>query len=107
MINLGERIRTLRKSKGVTANSLAKQIGVTQSFISAIENGQKKCSLETLAEITAVLDISLADFFASESQVFDPSLKRLLLAAEKLTKEEREQLAAFLETMKNNTKSES
>lgn len=100
MITIGKRIREIRKCKGVTASRLAEQIGVAQSFVSGIENGQKKCPLETLDAITTALEISLADFFAVETTSLDPSLKRLLLAAEKLTEEERDQLTAFILTLK-------
>lgn len=56
--------------------------------------------LRTRDAIITTLEIFLADFFATESKSLDPSLKRLLLAAEKLTEEEREQLTALILTLK-------
>jgi transcriptional regulator with XRE-family HTH domain len=100
MINVGERVREIRKSKNVTASALAEQIGVAQSFMSGIESGSKKCSLETLDAICNVLDISLADFFHEDSSELDPKLKRLLEASKNLTLEQRELITKFLETLK-------
>lgn len=100
MINVGDRIREIRKSKNITASSLAEQIGVAQSFISAIENSSKKCSLETLDTICTLLDISLADFFSEEISDLEPNLKQLLEASKNLTLEQRELITKFLETLK-------
>ncbi|MCM0757406.1 helix-turn-helix domain-containing protein [Sporomusa sphaeroides DSM 2875] len=66
MTNIGERIRELRKQKNLTSEALGEAIGVSQSFISGIENGSKKCSLETLGNICDVLGITLSDFFKTE-----------------------------------------
>lgn len=100
MINVGERIREIRKSKNITASALAEQIGVAQSFMSGIENGSKKCSLETLDTICTVLDISLADFFHEDTSELEPNLKQLLQASKNLTLEQRGLITKFLETLK-------
>ncbi len=100
MLNIGERIREVRNNKDRTGSWLAKQIGVAQSFISALETGQKHCSLETLFAITKALDISMSDFFADELDLLDPSLQRLLNAVEKLDDNELIKLIEFVEAIK-------
>ena len=99
MINIGNRIKEIRKSKNITASALAEQIGVAQSFISGIENGNKKCSLEMLDSICTCLDISLADFFREDNADIDPEFKKLLMASSKLTSQQRELITKFLETL--------
>ncbi|SHI78428.1 helix-turn-helix domain-containing protein [Propionispora hippei] len=99
MINVGERIKTIRKSKGFTSNSLAEQLEVSQSFVSGIENGSKKCSLETLDSICTILDITLAEFFQEDDSDINPNVKRLLEASKHLTAEQKELLTSFLETL--------
>ena len=100
MINVGERIKELRKLKNITTTLLADKIGVTQSFISAIENGNKKCSLETLNAICIILNVSLSDFFQEDTSKLNPNIQRLLAASKNLTSEQYELITRFLETLK-------
>lgn len=67
------RITKLREEKGISKNNLAKISGVAQSFISAIEAGQKQPTVDTLDRITKALDISLAEFFSdTQNTSLDP-----------------------------------
>lgn len=100
MINVGERIKKLRKSKGFTSGSLAEQLELSQSFVSGIENGSKKCSLETLDSICTILNITLAEFFQEDESNISPDVKRLLEASKHLTAEQKELITKFLETLK-------
>lgn len=47
MATIGERVRALRKSKGLTQSDLGNKVGLTFSAISAIEKGISE-STETL-----------------------------------------------------------
>lgn len=55
-IMIGERIRTIRKARGLTQSALAERISKDSSFISRIENGEKVMSLDTMVEIANALD---------------------------------------------------
>ncbi|SFH36309.1 Transcriptional regulator, contains XRE-family HTH domain [Desulfotomaculum arcticum] len=68
MIDIGYRIREIRTSKKITVSKLAQDIGVAQSFVSGIEAGTKKCSLENLDKICHALGITLNDFFAPSEE---------------------------------------
>ena len=100
MINVGERIRQLRKAKNITSTNLAQKLGVTQSFISGIETSRKKCSLETLDAICTLLDISLTDFFQEDETELEANLKELLNASKNLTVEQRDLMTMFLKSLK-------
>jgi len=52
-MNLGKSIRTLRKSltPKVTQAEYAESIGITQSYLSCIENGEKEPSTDLLKKI--------------------------------------------------------
>ena len=52
-------IREKRKEKGLSQERLAKLVQVSQPFITEIESGRKKPSVDVLMRICAVLDISL------------------------------------------------
>lgn len=53
---LGERLRQLRKDKGMTLQQLAAEAGVSQPFLSGLENGDKQPRLQTLESISIALD---------------------------------------------------
>ncbi len=48
-----------RERKGLSQNKLAKQLGITQTFLSEIERGRKNPSLEQFFRLCEVLDIRL------------------------------------------------
>lgn len=57
---LGQTLRTLRKSKGMSQASLADLSGTKQSTISGLENGTANVELNTLRSICTALDADLA-----------------------------------------------
>ena len=48
-----------REMKGLSQNQLAKQLGITQTFLSEIERGRKNPSLEQFFAICDALEIQL------------------------------------------------
>jgi len=56
---IGANIKRRRKDFGLTQGVLAKEIGLSTVFISQIENGVRKPSLETLVKIAGVLNVSV------------------------------------------------
>ena len=56
MHNIGERIRSLRKEKGLTQDALAAQLHVTRQTVSNYENGKSEPDLDTLMHIAEVLE---------------------------------------------------
>lgn len=57
---LGERIRSLRRRRGLTVQALASSCGLSKGFISQVENGRTSPSLNTLNELAKVLGVSPA-----------------------------------------------
>ena len=55
---IGQRIKTKRKEKGFTQENIAEQLDISVSYISRIERGAVKISLETLVKISDVLNVS-------------------------------------------------
>jgi len=52
-------VRVLRKHRGLTQADLAKQAGITQAFLSEIENGRKVGTTETLKSLAKALAVPL------------------------------------------------
>lgn len=95
-MDIGKRIKNIRKGKNMQANVLAKKAFISQSYLSDIENGRTTPSLDKLTTICDALGITLAEFFGYESEL-TPDLMRLLENMKKLTEEERSHLADFIE----------
>ncbi len=71
LLDLGERIRELRKERGLTQEELAKQAGISRATLSKLENGFiSQISVVTLSEILNTLgyelDITPLNPFASD-----------------------------------------
>jgi transcriptional regulator with XRE-family HTH domain len=82
---VGQKIRQIRKSRHLTQADLAARIGVTQSDLSRMENGEYKVGLDTLFRILQVFELSMSRFFeeaAVESE--DAALEAARSEEEKL-----------------------
>ncbi|EDM70897.1 DNA-binding protein, putative [Roseobacter sp. AzwK-3b] len=62
-LNLGERVRDLRKSRGWTLEQAASQAGLARSTLSKIENGQMSPTYEALKKLAVGLEISVPQLF--------------------------------------------
>src|SRR4029079_13867518 len=59
----GRKIRQLRRQRKLTQVELAEKIGVHQSDLSRMEQGEYKVGLDTLLKILTTFDLSIGDFF--------------------------------------------
>lgn len=80
-MNIGQVIKDARKAKGQTQTELAQICGITQTYLSQIENNSKEPNLSTLKTISYNLEIPL------------PILFFMSLSTEDITPEKRQ---AFL-----------
>lgn len=62
-MNLGKSLKIVRKNKGFNQSEFSKKVGITQSFLSGIENNKKKPSIDVLENISSVLNIPLPVLF--------------------------------------------
>jgi transcriptional regulator with XRE-family HTH domain len=66
---IGTRVKMLRITKGVSQTELAKQIGVTQTHLSNIENGRAGLTIPNLIRLHEALETPISSFFEDfESQ---------------------------------------
>ena len=59
--SIGKRIRHYRKRRGYTQEQLGLSINTSGAYISNIERGVKKPSLDNLASIAEILDVTVND----------------------------------------------
>ena len=62
-INLGDRVRTLRKAQGWTLEQAARQAGLARSTLSKIENGQMSPTYDGLKKLATGLRIPIPQLF--------------------------------------------
>lgn len=67
------KIRIIRKLRGVPMQELAKHLGISLSAVSKIEKGYRRIDQEQLLKITEFLDCSMNDIFISEDDTDDES----------------------------------
>ena len=66
VVNLGGRLKAVRMKSGMSLRELARQLGVSPSFISQMENGKSQPSVATLYSMAQLLDVSIDELFAQE-----------------------------------------
>jgi DNA-binding XRE family transcriptional regulator len=60
---LARRIRGLRERKGMTQEDFAQRSGISVSFASLLERGERSPSYETLVQVASALQVPLAELF--------------------------------------------
>ena len=66
LVTLGQRLRHLRRAKGLTLDTLSAAVGRAPSQLSLIENGRREPRLSLLQGIAAALGVPLADLLRPE-----------------------------------------
>lgn len=97
-MDIAARIKFFREQKGYTVNKLANLAGISQSYLRAVELGQKNPTVDLLSNLCWALDISLRDFFNDEL-LSDLKQDELLRQIYRLTDEQRKRLTLFLKSL--------
>ncbi|WP_071932257.1 helix-turn-helix domain-containing protein [Picosynechococcus sp. PCC 7003] len=61
LIQLGSRIREIRKAKGLSQEVLASKCNLDRTYIGGIERGERNVSFQNLYAISSSLGISLSE----------------------------------------------
>jgi transcriptional regulator with XRE-family HTH domain len=95
---LGRRIRSLREGRGFTQEEFASRCGISISFASLLERGERSPSYETLVHLASALETPLEELFktAPIAGSDDPYHAKLLEFArrKKLTRAQVDRLIA-------------
>lgn len=66
--SVGQRIRTIRKTKGLTQQQLAELSGLDDAYIGSMERGERNFSIDTLEKVILALEIPATElFYVSEN----------------------------------------
>src|SRR2546422_1922861 len=62
-VDVGERLRALRRFRRCTLRTIADRSGLSESFLSQVERGRSSASIASLKRIADALGVSMADLF--------------------------------------------
>ena len=93
---VGSRIRELRKGRRLTQMELSEKIGVAQSDLSRMEQGEYKVGLDTLFKILQVFDLKMGEFFGETEAPSTEEARQVLDDFRSLSEEARKEVRDFL-----------
>lgn len=73
-VRIGARLKHARLVKGLSLSEVAKTIGVTEGYISKLENDRSQASLATLHKLVKALGKNMGDLFAADREEDGPVL---------------------------------
>jgi len=62
-VDVGERLRDIRRLRRATLKTIADRAGVSESFLSQVERGRASASIASLRRIANALGVTVADLF--------------------------------------------
>ena len=92
---IGTKIKQLREDRKFSQDYMAKQIGVTQTVYSRIENNLSKVDIERLQAISNVLEVPIEELITHDSTVFNIYNNKVGYAVYQSNKELYESTFAF------------
>lgn len=64
---IGDRIKKARKNKGLTQDMLAEKLNVSVGYVSQVERGITKISLDLLGAISTIVECDVASFISQSA----------------------------------------
>ena len=93
---IGRRIRTMRKSRNMTQEDLAKAIDQSASSITMYETGRRQPDFETLEAMADVFNVTLGSIVSGETRIetpiFIPDTQKFSHVVQYMTPEEYDEL---------------
>jgi len=94
---VGRKIRELRKEHKLTQVELSQRLGIQQSDLSRMEQGEYRVSLDTLFRILAEFQLSIGEFFDElAKETITPRDQRLVEQIKSLPTEAQREVEDFI-----------
>lgn len=84
-MDVGARIRELRKLKKLSERELAELTSISQPVINRLENNARAADVDSIERICTALGITLADFFSDQAPEVQPEVRRICDKVQKLS----------------------
>jgi len=75
-IDVGERLREIRRMRRCTLRTVAERSGLSESFLSQVERGRSNASIASLRRIADALAVSVSDLFEPDARPQPRVLRR-------------------------------
>ncbi len=100
---IGSRIKVARKRKDMTQEMLAERLDVSVGYVSQVERGITKISLDLLASISDILECDIAEFVCASSTTSENYLSREITQNyDKLSNKERKLVDGIIKLILEN-----
>jgi transcriptional regulator with XRE-family HTH domain len=93
---VGSRIRELRKGRHLTQTELSEKIGIAQSDLSRMEQGEYKVGLDTLFKVLQVFDLKMGEFFGETDDAHGAETRELVKEFQELPRDAQREVRDFL-----------
>ena len=103
MVTLGRKLKDKRNEKGKSLEALAKDAGLSKSYLWELENRESpKPSLDKLQAIATALDIDVSFFIDDSIEELEANLvdRQFFRNFSKLSSDDKERLRAFVDTLR-------
>ncbi len=97
LLEVGQRVRTLRNTTGWTIKEVAERSGVSSRFLSDLEAGRGNISVARLADVARALGVPLVKLLPPDTGS-GSSLERVIALVDRCSDEDLEELSAWLGT---------
>ena len=98
-IKIGNMMKSIRKSRGLTQEQVAEQLGLAPRYISDIERDKTKGSLDTLVRLCNIYHVTPTYVLRDYSNTSDYKEDSQLVGFYRLSKKEREVVLKLIEFM--------
>jgi transcriptional regulator with XRE-family HTH domain len=105
-MTVGEKIKQIRKDKGLQQKTVATDVGLDQSNYNKVENGKREPSVEILQKLAVILDVTVDELLNSENKmhptpvtVEDKTVSEKIRLVEQLEEEDKNVIYRMLDTM--------
>jgi transcriptional regulator with XRE-family HTH domain len=101
-MHIGDRIKAIRKDKGITQTDLALKAGISRTYLADLEGNRYNPSLSILKVIATALNVKLSDIIEGKEK--DPELSESYIEVLQSAREAGitpDKLQALIEILKN------
>ncbi|OFM81467.1 helix-turn-helix domain-containing protein [Weeksella sp. HMSC059D05] len=105
-MTVGEKIKQIRKDKGLQQKAVALEVGLDQSNYNKIENGKREPSVEVLQKLSGIFGITVDELLNPDDNkkptpvtVEDKTVAEKIRLVEQLEEEDKNVIYKMLDTM--------
>src|SRR5277367_5817472 len=92
---IGDRLKAIRESKGMSQGDIEKRTGLIRCYISRVENGHTVPSVDTLEKFARALEVPMYQLFTDDEHAKKPNIPTEAIRSRAVRSKEDNDLRAF------------